>query len=379
MSPSIPRETYRARRAALSAALREAGLSCAVFRDEEGRRDMALRYFTGLPGDGVLILTADGRSVLAAWDHILAARMADADRVLPFTDYGRTLKGALTRLLPELGIQNGSGAELPAGIPHVEFLEIERALPETAFISDSPSGAAATARSMRSVKDKAELALYRRAAELTDILAEEIGAAVAGEAVRSEADVALHVERRSRELGCEGPGFETLCAGPGRSWGIHAFPAWTSGPFGDKGLSILDFGLKLEGYVTDVTLTVARGPLPAEAEKMIALVEEAYAAGKALLKPGVAVAESVRAVNGIFSREGFTMPHALGHSIGLEAHEQPVLRDRPDNDWSFAEGMVIAMEPGLYHPQAGGVRLENDFIITAEGAEALTHSRIIRL
>jgi Xaa-Pro dipeptidase len=73
------------------------------------------------------------------------------------------------------------------------------------------------------------------------------------------------------------------------------------------------------------------------------------------------------------------MPHALGHGIGLEAHEAPYLRSRPDNAWILQEGMIFTLEPGLYNPVQGGCRLENDILITAEGAEVLTNGRIIRL
>jgi Xaa-Pro dipeptidase len=73
------------------------------------------------------------------------------------------------------------------------------------------------------------------------------------------------------------------------------------------------------------------------------------------------------------------MPHALGHGIGLEPHEGPAMRNRDDNRWVLEPGMVIAVEPGLYDPLLGGCRLENDVLITPEGAEVLTHSRILRL
>ena len=73
------------------------------------------------------------------------------------------------------------------------------------------------------------------------------------------------------------------------------------------------------------------------------------------------------------------MPHSLGHGIGLEAHESPVIKPSISRDVVFTPGMVVTLEPGLYHPVAGGCRLENDILITEAGHEVLTHSRIIRL
>jgi Xaa-Pro dipeptidase len=73
------------------------------------------------------------------------------------------------------------------------------------------------------------------------------------------------------------------------------------------------------------------------------------------------------------------MPHGLGHGIGLEAHEAPVVGSRSDNVWILEPGMIITLEPGLYDPVHGGCRLENDVLITEGGAEVLTNSRIVRL
>lgn len=73
------------------------------------------------------------------------------------------------------------------------------------------------------------------------------------------------------------------------------------------------------------------------------------------------------------------MPHGLGHGIGLEEHEYPILRNRDDNHWILENGMIFTIEPGLYDPLLGGCRLENDILITEAGPVVLTNSRIIRL
>jgi Xaa-Pro dipeptidase len=73
------------------------------------------------------------------------------------------------------------------------------------------------------------------------------------------------------------------------------------------------------------------------------------------------------------------MPHALGHGIGLEAHESPAIRGREDNEWVLRPGMVFTLEPGLYDPLHGGCRLENDVLLTGNGVETLTEAGIIRL
>jgi len=85
------------------------------------------------------------------------------------------------------------------------------------------------------------------------------------------------------------------------------------------------------------------------------------------------------AADEVFSAAGYAMPHALGHGVGLEAHEAPAVRSRADNEDLFQVGQVVAIEPGLYHPELGGIRFEDDYIVTEAGAEQLTHSRIVRL
>jgi Xaa-Pro dipeptidase len=164
-----------------------------------------------------------------------------------------------------------------------------------------------------------------------------------------------------------------MAAGPTRSFGIHAFPAYTGGRFGGSGLSILDFGLKYAGYTSDVE------PLTKTQEKMLSLTEKAYKLALSMIKPDVSAKDIGIAVDTFFGRSKKVMSHSLGHGIGLEAHEAPYLRSRADNEWILEPGMIITLEPGLYDTVHGGCRLENDILITETGAEVLTNARIIRL
>jgi Xaa-Pro dipeptidase len=112
---------------------------------------------------------------------------------------------------------------------------------------------------------------------------------------------------------------------------------------------------------------------------MLSLTEKAYAIALSMAGPGISAREIAVAVDAHFAKAKKTMPHGLGHGIGLEAHEAPALRNRADNEWVLEPGMVLTLEPGLYDPAHGGCRLENDILITETGAEVLTNSRIIRL
>jgi Xaa-Pro dipeptidase len=369
---------HAARRAKVAARLREEGLAACLFQDTEGRRDPSVRYLSGQPGDALLVVSAEGRSVLVAWDVNMAASMAKVEEILPYTDFKRLPTAALAFVLPRLGVKKGSRVELPSTTPYPAYVDYVEALEDYDLVCRG-SGIGDFTLDLRSVKDEAELGIYRRAAKITDDLCDEIEAAVRSGRVATELDVALFLERESRMRGCEGMGFETLAAGPSRSFGIHAFPPFGAGPFGGKGMSILDCGVNLEGYTTDITMTFVRGPLDARAERMISLVEEAYASCVAMCAPDVATRDIALRADSIFADAGFVMPHALGHGVGLEAHEAPVVRNREDNLARLVPGQIITIEPGLYDPDLGGVRLENDVLITTDGHEVITRSRIVRL
>jgi Xaa-Pro dipeptidase len=129
-----------------------------------------------------------------------------------------------------------------------------------------------------------------------------------------------------------------------------------------------------------VTLTVARGRLSETQERMIALVEEAYDAAVAACKPGVSPQAPAQKVDAIFTAAGVKMPHGLGHGIGLDAHEGPGLRALGDPPpYMLSPGMVFTIEPGLYDPGLGGVRKENDVLISEKGSRVLTRARILRI
>ena len=371
-------KSYAARRTRIGEWLKEKGAAAALFEDREGRRDPTVRYLSGQPGDALLVVTQAGRGILVSWDVNMANRYARVDEVLAYGDFERRPVRALLGVLGREGIRAGARVELPSTLAYPEYLRYVEEGEDYDFLCRE-DGATEFAQDLRAVKDESELETYRRAAAVTDQLVDELEAGVRRGTIATEADAALFLERESRARGCEGLGFETIAAGPARSFGIHAFPAWTAGAFGSDGLSILDFGVALDGYTTDVTMTFARGKLSLRQEEMVALVERAYREAADLLRPGVASLEIARRVDGIFAGAGFTMPHSLGHGIGLEAHEAPAFRNREDNSWVLAPGHVVTLEPGLYDPALGGVRLENDFLIRSAGAEALTRSRIVRL
>lgn len=358
--------------------LDEHGIAAARFEDFEGARSPVVRYLTGHPGDAFLVVTADARTILIAWDVNMARRRASVDRILAYTDFGRNPVNATKAVLGELGLRRGGRVSLGEATPYLRFIDYVEALDDFDPLCES-GGVDGFVRSMRAVKDAGELEIYRRASLVTDRLMDEIEEGLRSGVLASETDVALFIERECRCAGCEGTGFETIAAGPARSFGIHAVPAYGAGPFATEGMSILDFGVRLQGYTTDVTMTFVRGDPGPVRRRMIELVGEACESAVRLCGPGVAARSIAGHVDALFSRAGMSMPHGLGHGIGLEAHEAPGINMRPENDAVLVPGNIVTIEPGLYDPELGGVRLEHDILVTEHGFEALTHSRIVFL
>jgi len=354
------------------------GTHLVMIEDCEGRRNPAIRWLSGQPGDALLFLSADRRSVLVPWDINIAMLHAEADALIPYAEFERRPVRALQGAVDRLGIPKGSRIEIPASTSYPRFLNYVEELSDFDIIC-SEGGVWAELEKRRAVKDEAEIKIYRKVSAMTDEIIGLLEKNIRAGSLKTETDVAHFIDRESRGMGCEGAGFETIAAGPARSFAIHAFPAYTGEPFGGSGLSILDFGLTYAGYTSDVTLTVAGEPLSKAQEKMLSLTEKAYKLAVSMVKNGIPAKDIGMTVDAFFARHKKPMPHALGHGIGLQAHEAPSLRGRADNDWILEPGMIIAVEPGIYDPAHGGCRLENDILITENGAEALTNSRIIRL
>ena len=112
---------------------------------------------------------------------------------------------------------------------------------------------------------------------------------------------------------------------------------------------------------------------------MVSCVERAYQLAIAMTEDQLPVRQLALAVDMQMERFKKAMPHALGHGIGLEEHEYPVIKNRDTNEILLEKGMFFSLEPGLYDPMHGGCRLENDVLLTDAGPEILTNARIIRL
>lgn len=348
------------------------------FHDSEANRTPAIRYFSGMPNDSIFMLSVDGSSILCSWDVILAKKMGNADTFVSYETYKRDPVLAVKGMLQLLQVPVDSKVEIPSFIPYPQFLHYVSELSDYNIICRE-DGASEHVEKLRSIKDEYEIDSVKKAAEITNNLIEIIEQGIINNTITTESDVALLIEKECRKAGCEGTSFETLAAGPSRSFGIHCFPSYTDAPWPAQGLSILDFGVIYNGYASDVTLTVAKGPLTEKQEKQITLVEEAYKSALKLYSVGESIYKASEKVEKLFAKHKRSMPHSLGHGFGLEVHEWPSINKNINKKQLFEAGMVVTLEPGLYDEEIGGCRLENDILITEAESIVLTKSKIIRI
>ena len=357
------------------------GIALVMLEDCESRRDHNIRWLTGHPGDALLFLSLDRRAMLAAWDINIAKFFAASEInsliITSYSEFERVPQKAVAGAVEKFGIPKGSKIEIPSITPYPVFLDYVGEFPDFDIICRKQS-AGAELKKFRAVKDEEEIKIFRQAANVTNELIDLLEKNVRSGKIQTEAAAAQFIEMEARRRGCDGTGFETLAAGPDRSFAIHAIPAWTCSPFAGPGLSILDFGVKLGSYTTDVTLTFVRDPDPRQ-EKLINLVEKAYKISLSMAHNGISTRRIAATVDEIFAKSKKRMPHGLGHGIGLDEHEYPMIRNRSDNEWVLEPGMIFTFEPGLYDPVHGGCRLENDILMTEDGPEVLTEARIISL
>ncbi|MDR3325279.1 MAG: M24 family metallopeptidase [Spirochaetaceae bacterium] len=362
------------------------GISLLILEDAEHNRDKSVRYLTGQPGDALVFLSATRKCLLVPWDVNMAALHANADDVLPYAKFDLNANHAAKAAAAYFKTPYGGRIETPARTSYPAFLKYVENLSDYDVLCRN-EGARAELERLRAVKDADEIRLYRLLAEKTNEIIDLVEKNVVDKTLKTETDVALFIEAECRARSCEGTGFQTLAAGPTRSFGIHCFPSYTAGAFADKGLSILDFGIVLQGYSSDVTMSFARAPSKAQ-ERQLQLVEKAFAVAYNIVaetfkgkKPEAKIParDVALAVDDFFKKEKCAMPHGLGHGVGLDVHEAPYLRRNADAHGHIERGMIFTIEPGLYDPAQGGCRYENDILIGEEGAEILTKSKIVRL
>jgi len=219
---------------------------------------------------------------------------------------------------------------------------------------------------LRILKSAAEVELLRKVARIAGRAFDRVRPAI--RPGLRERDVAFLLEQTFRELGADGPAFDTIVAAGERGALPHGRASDRVLERGD--MVVVDFGASAGGYHSDTTRTVVIGEPTPEQRQVIEAVRQAQNESMALMKPGVAADEVDRRARESLAGDANAFQHGLGHGIGLMVHEQPFLS--PSDQTPLQAGMVITNEPGIYRPGWGGVRLEEMVLVTDAGPEVIT-------
>ena len=223
---------------------------------------------------------------------------------------------------------------------------------------------------LRLCKDPGEIRMLKRGARVNgDALGEAADSIRPG---RAESDVALDLETAMRRRGASGASFDTIVASGPRSALPHGIASSRKLKKGD--LITIDFGAVMSGYHADTTRVFSLGRPSPRGEKIYEIVLEAQMTALEAVKPGVSCGDVDRAARDVISGYGYgeAFGHGTGHGVGLDIHEAPRLG--PGVKEELRPGMVVTVEPGIYLPRWGGVRIEDMVLVTERGKEVLTRS-----
>jgi len=376
--PQPPAGLLAARHASVRAAMSVAGLDALVVFHLPN-----IRYLTGFAGStaiavltaGDVVLITDGRYVTEVEATVRPGcpglRLVKVDPT-----YDATLAGVL-----------GTAGPVRAGFESAH-LTVNRYDALVAALRDGGAGgrsavsfvpAERLVEAARVRKDEAEQAALRRGGELIDAVTAEVLSGV--RAGQPEWEVAADIDDRIRRGGFERTSFDTIVASGPNSALPHARPGGRRLQAGD--LVVLDFGGVYDGYCVDITRTVSVGDPSAEARRMYDAVSAAHAAAAQAVAPGAPVTDVDEAARAVLESHGLgpAFSHATGHGLGLEIHEEPRVGPRragipgvppAGRDDRLEPGIVFTIEPGAYVPGFGGVRIEDDVLVTPGGLVWLT-------
>ncbi len=309
-------------------------------------------WLTGLDSSNAVVLVEDDRlRIFTDFRYLEKARATGIDVV----EIPRALFGKLPELLPKrVAFESES-------LVHASWAALDSAGIETVPTKQLLEG-------IRAVKEPGELDAIRRAAAITN----EAFARLAEQPFigRSERELAWWVERTMRDLGAEDVAFPPIVAAGANGALPHASPGERTIEAGQT--VVVDAAAKVDGYNSDCTRTFAAGALPDELARSYDACLEGQVAGLEATKSGRAGRDVDAVAREVIAQAGYgeLFAHGLGHGVGMEIHEQPTMR--PESEDVLATDGVVTVEPGIYHPGLGGIRIEDLVIIGENVPEVLT-------
>ena len=322
-----------------------------------------IRYLTGFSGSNALLVVSSESQPVLLTDSRYAVQAGDE-----VGDHARVRiePSSLWAGLRETITAIAGGSRLAFESSHLRYEEFER-------LGDLAGrwywrGSVGLVESLRERKDPGELLLIGEAVRIAELALERtVGEIRTG---LTERQVAGILEHHLRDLGSEGTPFETIVAAGERSALPHAQASKRELRAGE--FLLIDFGARFEGYCSDITRTFALRSVNAEMQDVHDVVREANATASGGVRAGMRGRDADFLARGYIERKGHgdAFGHSLGHGIGLEVHEGPRLARTADAP--LPAGAVVTIEPGIYRPGWGGVRIEDDVHLTSDGPEVLT-------
>jgi len=223
---------------------------------------------------------------------------------------------------------------------------------------------------LRQIKDEHEIEAIREAIAFAEEAFEMVRPELREGA--SEKEIADLLEANLRRCGATGSSFPPIVAVGARAALPHARPTETS-RIGDDDFVLLDWGATGRPYKSDLTRVVVTGKVTSEFETIYRTVLLAQERAIAAIRPGVRAHDVDAEARSVIEQAGFGrfFDHGVGHGLGMEIHESPRLRKQSET--ILQPGMIVTVEPGIYLPDWGGVRIEDDVLVTSDGCEVLTH------
>ena len=320
-----------------------------------------VRYLSGFTGSNAqLLITGNGGLFFTDGRYIEQSRrqVPGVERVIYSKDFPKVMAEACRRFgVQRLGFEG-------EGITQKGYTDIASEV-RAEFVS-----VVGAVEGLRRMKDPEELALIERAQAITDQALEAVLPRLTEGTTEREA--ALWLDRAMEDLGAEKEAFETIAAFGENAAEPHHSPSDRALKRGD--VLKLDFGARYEGYHADMTRTVAFGESPDELREIYEVVRKAQQAGIDAVRGGVTGGEADRAARSVIDDAGYgeAFSHGLGHGVGLEIHESPTLRK--DGEDVVPVNAVVTVEPGVYVPGVGGVRIEDMVEVLEDGCRPLPSS-----
>jgi Xaa-Pro aminopeptidase len=319
-----------------------------------------IRYLCGFTGtDGVLLMAADKSIFLTDSRYVeQAQKQVHASQIYC---YKNKLQAVIDHLITMRSQRVGFDAASVSVAVYEELAGLVKYPLEWCPLTSQ-------LKPLRGVKTETELVALKSAADLNQqaltAVLPQIRAGI------SEREIALELEITLKYLGGEANAFDFIVAS-----GVRG--ALPHGVASDKNLKngellTIDFGTRVAGYHSDETVTLAIGQVDGKLRQIFDIVLEAHDAALAFIRPEMAICDLDAVARDFISMAGYGeyFGHGLGHGVGLEIHEYPAITSRSDQ--KLCEGMVFTIEPGIYIPDVGGVRIEDTIVVTADGYELLT-------